>query len=386
MKIAIVVNELNIRGGTHKQVLRLCQYLKHQNIEFVLATKIYEKEKTYPEFSEFNVISLYGDDDKILKRRNHKGRFFNLAGEDQLLYQMISNDVDIINVHDNGLYKLQYLAKHDGKKVVWQINDLPAVFRVGNTKMIKKSLKTEIKKIIIKHWIRNTDAITVNVTKNQKRVKELLHRESEVFYCGVDVNNNLTTHTFEEFKEFKLLSMGVFFEYRNYETLVLVVKELLSQGKSIHLDIIGNTKLDVMYAEKISDLIKKNNLDNHIKIWGEVDELTYAQLFNQASAFAFVNIDQSWGLAVFEAMSCGLPTIVSNSVGATELLHNEIDSIVVEPTNVKEICDKLKKLMENQDYYDFISCNGENVVKNYTWDEMYSSKMAELFKKLEGKQ
>ena len=28
MKIAVLVNELDIRGGTHKQVLRLCQYLR----------------------------------------------------------------------------------------------------------------------------------------------------------------------------------------------------------------------------------------------------------------------------------------------------------------------------------------------------------------------
>ena len=40
MKIAVVVNELNVRGGTHKQVLRLCQYLKKNKIDFILCTKI----------------------------------------------------------------------------------------------------------------------------------------------------------------------------------------------------------------------------------------------------------------------------------------------------------------------------------------------------------
>ena len=59
MKIAVIVNELNIRGGTHKQVLRLCQYLKEHNINFVLCTKIYESEKTYKEFESFDIISLY---------------------------------------------------------------------------------------------------------------------------------------------------------------------------------------------------------------------------------------------------------------------------------------------------------------------------------------
>ena len=56
MKILVTINELNIRGGTHKQVLRLCEYLSKNN-EVIIYTKIYEKEKTYPEFEKFNIVS-----------------------------------------------------------------------------------------------------------------------------------------------------------------------------------------------------------------------------------------------------------------------------------------------------------------------------------------
>ena len=60
-------------------------------------------------------------------------------------------------------------------------------------------------------------------------------------------------------------------------------------------------------------LFRTKNLKKSVTIWGEVDENTYLKLFDKADIFTFGNIDQSWGLAVFEAMSCGLPTIVSNS-------------------------------------------------------------------------
>ena len=46
MKIAVLVNELNIRGGTHKQVLRLCEYLESQRIEFKIFTKYYDALQT----------------------------------------------------------------------------------------------------------------------------------------------------------------------------------------------------------------------------------------------------------------------------------------------------------------------------------------------------
>mgnify|MGYP000632882886 CR=1 FL=1 len=57
MKVAIVINELNIRGGTHKQVLRLCEYLEEQKIEMLLLTKYYDPEKTYPEFEKYHPVS-----------------------------------------------------------------------------------------------------------------------------------------------------------------------------------------------------------------------------------------------------------------------------------------------------------------------------------------
>ena len=108
----------------------------------------------------------------------------------------------------------------------------------------------------------------------------------------------------------------------------------------------------------------------------------YNELFNRADAFAFVNIDQSWGLAVFEAMSGGIPTIVSNSVGATELLHDNVDSIIVDPLNVEQICNVIERLMTDRAYYERLSDSAYAVTKDYTWDHMYSSKLVDIMKQL----
>lgn len=180
----------------------------------------------------------------------------------------------------------------------------------------------------------------------------------------------------------KLLSTGVFFSYRNYETLVLVVDYLRSKGYKVKLDIIGSTDKDKDYANKILALIKEKKLENDIKIWGQVDEITYNTLYNQADIFAFINIDQSWGLTVFEAMSAGIPTLVSNSVGAIELLHNGEDAIIVEPKDVREIANQMIALMEDGEYYNRISEKAYNAVKDYTWEKLYSSKIVKLFDEL----
>lgn len=390
MKIAIVVNELNVRGGTHKQVLRLCQYLCKENIDFVLCTKYYESNKTYPEFAMFNVISLHNESCKINQFEcsipaKIKQFLINMK-EDKILYDMIPDDVTIINVHDTFLANLMKIAIKHKKKIVWQINDLNSAFNVGAWKFEKDSLLKFYKRNKIKQIAKKIDKITVNVSKNKDRVRQCLNKDATVLYCGVDENNLLKKHNFFYNNDFKLLSMGVFFPYRNYETLVEIIKKMRSSGKNISLDIIGNTMLHKAYSEKIINMIKDYNMEKHIRIHGQVDDKTYADLFNGADAFSFINIDQSWGLAVFEAMSCGLPTIVSNSVGAIELLHDNKDSIIVDPLNVDEISKILERLMTDSDYYNKISNNAYYAVKNYTWDAMYSSKLVDIFKELEEKQ
>ena len=81
-------------------------------------------------------------------------------------------------------------------------------------------------------------------------------------------------------------------------------------------------------------------------------------------------------------MSSGLPTLVSNSVGAIELLHDGEDSLIVDPFDAKQIAEVIKTLFDDSSYYNQISANAANAVKEYTWDKLYSTKMVDVFREL----
>lgn len=382
MKVLVAVNELNIRGGTHKQVLKLCEYLSKEN-EIIIYTRIYEKEKTYPEFQKFNIVT---SDIKSTKTRGKMRKYIDKIKDNKIenkIFIDLVSKVDIINIHDCGLARLIKIAKKMNKKVVLQINDMPRYFLEGNAKGQKDNLKNKIKRLIFKKQVKEVDEITVNVTKNKEIVKKCLKREAKVLYCGVDTNKRLDRHKkIHNNNKLNLFSSGVFFPYRNYETLVKVINKFVKNNTEIHLDIMGATDWDKEYANSIKKMIIDMKLDKYITIWGQVDDEKYVELHNNADIFLFININQSWGLAVFEAMSCGLPVIVSESVGAIELLKNKENSIIVNPQNIDEIYNEIIKLKDNQEYYKKISDNAFEIVKDFTWDQLYSSKMFELFTKL----
>lgn len=385
MKVAILVNNINICGGTHKQVLRLSEYLKREKIDFQLLTRYYEEEKTYKGFNNFKIDYLekkpkiFKSKIKIIEKLVKKYIDFS---EQVKLLKKINKNVDIVNVHDNNLSIVILLSKLLKKKIVWQINDLPGCFLEGSAKSQKDTIGLKIRRIYYRWLINFVDIITVNVSKNKDRIKKHFNRTANVFYCGTDIDKKWIQHDkILNKKNINLISTGVFFPYRNYETLIYVVESLLQKNIECCLKIIGSTERDKDYSRKIQMMIKDKKLENNISILGQLNELDFNKVYDKSDIFLFVNIDQSWGLAVFEAMARGLPVIVSESVGAVELLKDKENAFIVNPLDVEAITNVIENLKEDR-IYQKISENAICSVKNFTWDKLYNSKMLNIFNEI----
>lgn len=377
MRITLLINELNVRGGTHKQFLRLCQYLKRENVDFEIITKYYDMNKTYPGFKEFEIKSIRKENYK--NNKNKYIRFIKNIIDTLRLLLLISYKSKVYNIHDNGLSFLFPILKILRKNLVWQVNDLPSFFSEGNAKGDLISMEKKIMAKFFKHiTVKCVNSVVVNVSKNAQRIKKHFNIEAYVFHCGVDKLDNFEIHQYKNKKKINLLSTGVFFPYRNYEVLIDVTNKLNDEGYDCNLDIIGETSWDLNYSNKIYRLIEKSPYKAKFLIHGQVDEKKFKSLFDQSDIFLFVNIDQSWGLVVFESMSVGIPTIVSDSVGAIEILNEDV-SIIVDPKNSDSIKNEITALINNEKHYNKYSKNGYNHVSEMTWDQMYSSKMYNLF-------
>lgn len=379
--IAFLIGDLSVRGGTHKQFLKLLEYTEAQGEPFFVVTFEYLPEKTYPGFSR------YADRIRVVPLRHGGGLISKLTNKWAMLKQLRQavHDADIINIHDLGFEQLLWAFR--GKRVVWQINDLPYCFKVGVSKT-----KATWKDRLLCHLIRTTankyvDAISVNVTKNAERIAACFGRKAEVFYCGIEpiglARDSVATEERRQRRAINLLSSGVFMPYRNYETQVEVVEQLVALGIDTRLNIIGSTALCPEYVEQVRALIATKHLEERITICGMVDEADFVRLHTEADVFLFINIDQSWGLAVFEAMSCGMPVLVSNSVGATEILQDGEHAIFVEPTQADGISREIIRLLDDKAHYDGISDKAKHFHHRYTWEEAYCAPMLRLVK--EGK-
>jgi len=376
MKVAIYVSELDVKGGTHKQVSRLAQHLQHKGYNVLIVSPHYVKGLGYPEFDKFQILTVPGP-----LTHGILGKVRSLLKAVWLAIKM--PQVDIVNLHDNRCIVFGAVSKilGKGKKHVWQINDLHPSFRVGaHNNQLKKKLRERIMQHANRCWGSWVDAITVNVGKNQSRVKEHLHQDALLMYCGVDFpTDNFTVLPAAE--PVKLLSIGVFFSYRNYETLVdgcAWANQSLSVP--IELTIVGDTRYEPGYVKKIRERASLRAVSLTIREGLSQEELD--QQIAGSHAFAFINVDQSWGLSVFEAAARATPIILSKSAGASELLKDKPGFMMVDPMSAQEIAEAILALAMNPVKMESMGAMAQETVKGMSWEGMYCSPVESLFKEL----
>jgi glycosyltransferase involved in cell wall biosynthesis len=78
--------------------------------------------------------------------------------------------------------------------------------------------------------------------------------------------------------------------------------------------------------------IAELGLEDRVVFTGFLQEEAVAAAMDRALALVLVSIEEQWGLVVNEAVSLGLPVIVSAQAGASDLLvRNLVNGYVVQP-------------------------------------------------------
>ena len=89
--------------------------------------------------------------------------------------------------------------------------------------------------------------------------------------------------------------------------------------------------------------------------------------------FALVSLYEPFGLAPLEAMSCGLPVVVTKNGGPSETLVDEATGrrygVLVDPADPEDIARGLRELLEDSDVWERYRRAGlERVEAKFTWD------------------
>lgn len=173
---------------------------------------------------------------------------------------------------------------------------------------------------------------------------------------------------------FRVLCVGGYAYRKGVPYLIQAFSELNLENSELLL--VGRIKHEVQpFIDKYVQ--KGANIRLIARIPHEEIGATYAN----ASVYCMPSISDGWGLVVTEAMSYGVPPVVSENTGAKDAISSGKSGFVIPTGDVKAIKAKLQYFYDNPQEIRRMGQRARAVAKKYNWD-LYGDRIHSFYKKM----
>ena len=159
--------------------------------------------------------------------------------------------------------------------------------------------------------------------------------------------------------------------------LVILTSGSLIQRKGIDISIQSYLNLPVAIKSKTmlwiagdgplrAELEALDDKSGDICFLGFLDSKDLPYYFNLSSVFLFCSRYDGWAVVINEALSAGLPVVVSDQVTAAELITNDKNGFVCESDNVVAFTSALEKILRGSDLR--LEMSNNNYQLSHSWN------------------
>ncbi|MBQ0104951.1 MAG: glycosyltransferase [Armatimonadetes bacterium] len=163
---------------------------------------------------------------------------------------------------------------------------------------------------------------------------------------------------------------------KNIYMLVDAFEQISKDYTDVKLMICGNGPEYKNLIKYVDSLTSREN----IILTGSVEKSKVYDYLYCGDIFAFPSYTETQGLAVNEAMACGLGVVAVNAGGVPESIENNKDGIL-SSNNVNSFVQKLKELIDNEKLLKKIKENAKNKSVSFTTEKMIDE-YEKLYKEL----
>ena len=219
---------------------------------------------------------------------------------------------------------------------------------------------------------RNSDLIFVLNSIIAKQLVELGFSKERIFVTGAGVDlAHINQISKADKVEFDACFLGRLHPVKGMFDLVDIWELVVSKKENARLAIIYGGTEDMTLA--LTQRIKERQLEENIimlPITGD-DALGVVK---SSKVFIFPSHEEGWGIAICEAMACGLPVIAWNLPVYGEIFPQGM--ITVPTGNFKRFAEMTLKLLDNSDLRQSMSKDALGIASKYSWDKVAGREMA----------
>ena len=165
------------------------------------------------------------------------------------------------------------------------------------------------------------------------------------------------------------LGVGYFFFLGNTDPKKNTERTLVAYSKYLEQSAIKRRLLMAdLDRNYLNDIVSRNHIENILPMLdmpGYILNSELPKIYNNAFAFLYTSLRESFGIPLLEAMACGTPVITSNTSSMPEIGGK--DAILVNPENSDEITQMMLRLETDQAFYEQQKAVGLERAKLFSW-------------------
>ncbi len=216
-------------------------------------------------------------------------------------------------------------------------------------------------------------AISQSVKKDLVRFCAVPNEDIIVIHNGVNLDEFHPAHkliyrgpTRDRFdleeSDFVFLFVGHFFRRKGFNTVLKALSRLRS--KNVKLLVVGKHSAE---RDSFMRLTQDMGLNSRVIFVGRTDHVNH--YYAASDAFIFPTFYEPFGLAILEAMACGLPVITSKLAGAAELITDSVNGMLLnDPTNESQLIRKMELLISNPELRMTLGKAARSSAEKCSWD------------------
>lgn len=346
-------------------------YSRYKSGDIVVLTKITKGWKEYDKASKITTCRIPYITRSFLKPESlliYLG-FFAVA-----LFLIVTKRIKLIHCDKvlragfvgyiiNRIFRIPYIVYAHGEEIM---------FRMPKNREAMKKIYNSAASVIVNS--NNTREILLKLGVNKERIS--------VIYPGVDFTMfNLNLDSTQIRKRYCLenktilLTVARLEKRKGHDTVLRALPAVISRFPNTVYLIVGKGEEEYF----LRGLVDQLNLGKNVIFAAEVDSNELPFYYCCCDIFIMPNRElengniEGFGIVFIEAAACGKPCIGGRSGGTRESIIDNVTGCLVDPTNTKEIADKIIFLLENPELSKKMGLEGRKRVENeFGWDRYYS--------------
>jgi glycosyltransferase involved in cell wall biosynthesis len=224
--------------------------------------------------------------------------------------------------------------------------DFPPAFRYMDSKISRLSIKvsryfSNLLHQLVPGKLQADTLIVANRQTQDALPKGCQGKLYHLIECGVDLDiwEPRKPHQSQPDQIVRFIYVGRFVDWKGVEFLIEAFQSVANASNAV-LELVGDGPLRPQLENRVEEL----GIQNQVKFHGWQPRARVFQHLRQCDVFIMPSLREAGGNSILEAMAIGLPVVVANWAGPSEIVNSRC-GILVEPTSPEEFTEGLSKAM-----------------------------------------